>query len=118
VILSTGSSASLRGGTGGSAYPASKHGLVGLTRSIGWQYARHGIRCNLVVPGGILNHDPAAVQAVANPFGWSNVEPIVAAIPRMGDISEITPVVLFLASDAASYVNGAVIVADGGWSAG
>jgi len=51
-IINVGSTASLHGGAAGAAYTASKHALVGLTRSTAWMYAKKGIRCNAICPGG------------------------------------------------------------------
>src|SRR6476469_7745146 len=52
-IINTASEAGLRGGAAGTPYTVSKHGVVGLTRSIAFHYASHGIRCNAVCPGGV-----------------------------------------------------------------
>src|SRR5690606_25872171 len=51
-IVNIGSTASLSGGAAGVAYTTSKHGMLGLTRSTAWMYAKRGLRCNAILPGG------------------------------------------------------------------
>jgi NAD(P)-dependent dehydrogenase (short-subunit alcohol dehydrogenase family) len=117
VIINTASAAGLTGGAAGAAYTTSKHALVGLTKNIAWQYATSGIRCVAVCPGGVETNigwgggEPSA-------FGWERMQPLVAAIDRAAKPEEIAHVALFLASDEASFVNGAIIPVDGGWLAG
>lgn len=106
---------SIAGGVVGFAspqYDASKAGLIGLTRHIASRWGRHGIRVNAICPGFI-----------ETPFigpDWS-AERLARvreriALGRLGSAEEIARVALFLASDDASYVTGAAIVADGGWT--
>jgi NAD(P)-dependent dehydrogenase (short-subunit alcohol dehydrogenase family) len=102
------------------AYSASKHAVIGLTRTAAGEVGRQGIRVNAVCPGpidtalidtlhaGINPQDPAAVKAFnvgRNPMG------------RYGAPEEVARLVVFLASDAASYVNGAAWLIDGGRTA-
>jgi NAD(P)-dependent dehydrogenase (short-subunit alcohol dehydrogenase family) len=99
---------------GADAYTASKGGLVALTRAMAAEWGRRGIRVNCICPGPVdtpMNapwlRDPAKVRFFESscPLG------------RVATADEVAEVVLFLASDSASYLNGAVIPVDGGWTA-
>lgn len=115
VIVNVASIGGLFGGRAGVSYTASKHALIGLTRSIAYQYAKKGIRCNAVCPGGVATnisvHNP-------NPLGIERLQTTMPAARRTAQPNELARVVLFLASDDSSFVNGEVLVADGGWTAG
>jgi NAD(P)-dependent dehydrogenase (short-subunit alcohol dehydrogenase family) len=99
-------------------YPVAKHGLIGLVRAIGVQYARDGIRVNAIAPGyietGLLRDhfaaaaDPAAARAE-----------VCDLLPpgRIGRPDEVAMTALFLASDEAPFINAATITIDGGRSA-
>jgi NAD(P)-dependent dehydrogenase (short-subunit alcohol dehydrogenase family) len=109
-IVNASSTFGLAGGAGG-PYPASKHAVVGLTKSVALDYAEMGIRVNSVHPGAIetpmidrLRHDPILAEALEtmHPMG------------RMGRPEEIAAAVVWLCSDAASFVTGHTLVADGG----
>jgi NAD(P)-dependent dehydrogenase (short-subunit alcohol dehydrogenase family) len=95
-------------------YVASKHGVVGLTRCVALEYAARGVRCNVIAPGVIDTPMTQPVRAVKEAH-----DRLLAAIPqgRMGTALEIANVAVWLCSDRASYVNGAVVAADGGWLA-
>jgi 3-oxoacyl-[acyl-carrier protein] reductase len=89
---------------GASGYTAAKAAMVGMTRSVALEYARHGITCNAVLPGWITTSSVSSRQIRAGkacPTG------------RSGTPEEVAACVAFLASDAASYVNGASLVVDG-----
>ncbi len=97
------------------AYAASKGGVVSLTRQMAMDYGRLGIRTNCVVPGAIdtamLRSDIAHGDGVeASLAGWARVQPI----GRVGQPDDIAQVICWLASDAAGFVLGAAIHADGG----
>ncbi len=111
-IVNIGSTSSLRAWEGLSYYSAAKHGLVGLTRTLAREVAQDGIRVNLVCPH--LVETPLTTTYREGP----EYEQLVADIPlrRWGELDEVARVVRFIASDAASYVTGAVIPVDGGWS--
>ena len=101
-------------------YGAAKAGLVAAARALAVEVGRHGIRVNTIAPGTIdtpmLERDLAGMNlAEADSF----LERVRAAnaLGRIGDPSEIASVLVFLASDAASYVTGTTIVADGGFLA-
>ncbi|MGO9606426.1 MAG: SDR family NAD(P)-dependent oxidoreductase [Candidatus Binataceae bacterium] len=115
AIINTGSVSGLAGDYGLGAYNAIKAGVINLTRTTAIEYARKGIRCNAVCPGAILT-PPILKSRQAIPELAEKTE---AAIPmgRYGEPIEIANVVLFLASDEASYVNGTYIIADGGLTA-
>jgi meso-butanediol dehydrogenase/(S,S)-butanediol dehydrogenase/diacetyl reductase len=112
AIINTGSVSGLAADYGLGAYNAIKAGVINLTRATAIEYARKGIRCNAVCPGAILT-PPIMKSRNANPELAEKTE---RAIPmgRYGEPVEIANVVVFLASDEASYVNGTTIVADGG----
>lgn len=105
----------LRGGVAGPAYTASKHGVIGLARNVGYMYAKKGIRSNVVAPGGV--NTEIATRIEIDPEGGATLGAGMVTNPRMGEADEIARVTLFLASDDSSFVNGAVVVADSGWSA-
>lgn len=115
VIVNISSIGGLFGARGGAAYAASKHGLIGLTKNVAATYGREGIRAVAVCPGAVdtgisLGGDPS-------PKGLEALKATLPANPRAGTALEIANLLLFLASDEASFVNGAAIVADGGWTA-
>jgi meso-butanediol dehydrogenase/(S,S)-butanediol dehydrogenase/diacetyl reductase len=112
AIVNTASVSGLAGDYTLGAYNAVKAGVVNLTRVTGIEYARKGIRCNAVCPGPIAT-PPLLRLEDARP---DTIARIREAIPmgRLGEPQEIANVVLFLASDEASFVTGAFFVADGG----
>jgi meso-butanediol dehydrogenase/(S,S)-butanediol dehydrogenase/diacetyl reductase len=114
VIVNTASISGLRADLGIAGYNAAKAGVINLTRVVAIEYARDGIRCNCICPGAI--DTPLLAGALSIPgFGDRMRE----AIPmgRLGKPEEMANVVLFLASDLASFVTGAAFVADGGQTA-
>jgi len=116
-IINIASEAGLRGGIGGVAYTVSKHGLVGLTRSVAWAYRQDGIRCNAVCPGGI-GATEILNDASIDPADAERWRSIMSLAGEPGDPQSIASAVLFLASDESAYVNGVLLPVDGGWSAG
>lgn len=114
-IINISSVGGLQGSRAGAAYTASKHGLVGLSKNIGFMYAQKGIRCNVIAPGGVNTNIVAGMKQ--DPFGYERCVSGGANNPRVGESEEIARTALFLASDDSSFINGAVITADGGWIA-
>ncbi|MFC8393317.1 SDR family NAD(P)-dependent oxidoreductase [Streptomyces sp. NPDC057238] len=115
AVVNTASEAGLRGSAAGAAYTASKHGVVGLTRNLAVMYRKQGIRANAIAPGGTatniaVNADPAA-------HGPATLGPHFVNLGRLARPEEQAAAILFLASDAAGNVNGAVLPVDDGWSA-
>ena len=96
------------------AYNAAKAGVINLTRVTAIEYAASGIRVNCVCPGAI--DTPLLRPSLAIP-GFGETTSAMIPMGRLGQPDEIANVVLFLASDLASYVTGAAIVADGGLTA-
>lgn len=115
-IVSTASVAGLIGSRGGTAYCASKHGVVGLTKSAALEYARKKIRVNCVCPGVIRT--PMIDRLLAD-MGGNGMENLVGQEPmaRLGEPVEIAEAVVFLLSDQASFVTGVAMPVDGGWIA-
>ncbi|OMF38433.1 3-ketoacyl-ACP reductase [Paenibacillus sp. FSL H8-0548] len=117
VIINTASTGGFSGAHAGVAYTASKHAVIGITKNTGFMYAQKGIRCNAIAPGATMTNIANTINNV-NEFGASRTKVTQGVIPRVGQAEEIAQVALFLASDESSFVNGAVIAADGGWTAG
>ncbi len=115
VIINISSVGGFEGCRAGAAYTASKHGLIGLSKNIAFMYAAEGIRCNVIAPGGVSTS--IAKNSKPDKFGYDRAVSGSNNMPRMGDAVEIAHVVKFLASDDSSYMNGATVVVDGGWTA-
>lgn len=115
VIVNVASAAGLGGGFAGAAYTTSKHGVVGLTRNVAAMYAKRGIRCVGVCPGGVNTQ----IGMGGNPSeeGMKALGVGLATMPRAGEPKELAAVILMAASDDASFLNGALIPVDGGWLA-
>lgn len=95
------------------AYVASKHGVVGLTKSLAGELGPHGIRCNAICPGYF--HTDMAEPVSANPALLETVRSHIS-VGRWGNPEELQGAAVFLASDASSYVNGHSLMVDGGVS--
>jgi 3-oxoacyl-[acyl-carrier protein] reductase len=113
AIINVASTAGLNGGNGGVAYTASKHGVIGFTRQLCFDYARKGIRCNVICPGAVETGMTKEIFASPDAAVMAAVES--APIGRWAQPDELANVALFLASDEASFVNGAVYLVDGGF---
>jgi len=96
-------------------YCASKGGIVGMTEALAVELAPFGIRVNAIAPGMI---DTPMIDPVKKDPG--TMEAMLARVPmhRVGKPEEVSNLVLFLASDASSYITGSTVVIDGGWLAG
>jgi NAD(P)-dependent dehydrogenase (short-subunit alcohol dehydrogenase family) len=112
AIVNTASVAGLLGLPGASSYPASKHGVVGLTRTAAADHAEDHIRVNAICPGYV--ETPMTVDARQR-----HGNRLFARVPqgRFGQPEEIAEAVVFLCSDRASFVTGSCWTADGGYSA-
>ena len=99
-------------------YSATKHAVIGLTRSVSQEVAALGIRVNAVCPG--LMPTPMVLEADLSGLGDVDLGAIVNQVPmkRPSDVAEVAKTVTFLASDDASYITGAELLVDGGWHAG
>ena len=116
IIINIASLGGLCGSRAGVAYTASKHAVIGLTRNVGFQYAKSGIRCNAIAPGAVQTNIASTITA-PDKFGMERAMAGISLSPRTGGPEEIANIALFLASDESSFVNASVITADAGWSA-
>ena len=117
-IINIASIGGLKGGVAGAAYTTSKHALIGLTKNTGHMYAKTGIRCNAIAPGAVATSIGETIDMTKiTPMVQDRIMTGMALNPRIGEPNEIAAAALFLASDDASFINGAVLVVDGGWSA-
>jgi NAD(P)-dependent dehydrogenase (short-subunit alcohol dehydrogenase family) len=114
AIINAGSVASVVGFQGIPAYTAAKHGVVGLTKVAALDYATKGIRVNAILPG-VIDTPMMDVFSGGTDEGraqMASLEPV----GRMGTPAEMAEVVLWLGSDAASFVTGHALAADGGFT--
>jgi NAD(P)-dependent dehydrogenase (short-subunit alcohol dehydrogenase family) len=116
IIINIASAGGLLGSRAGAAYTASKHAVVGLTKNVGFQYAKLGIRCNAIAPGAVNTNIGKTIYDPSK-FGMERAMAGISLNPRVGEPEEIAKVALFLACDDSSFVNGTVITADAGWTA-
>jgi NAD(P)-dependent dehydrogenase (short-subunit alcohol dehydrogenase family) len=119
AIVNTASTAALLGSPGMPAYVASKHAVLGLTKTASGEVARHGVRVNAVCPGPIDTRMIHDLEAQLNPGDPQSVaRKYQASIPigRYGTPEEVANTVLFLCSDLAGNITGAHFVVDGGRS--
>ncbi len=111
AVVNTSSGAGIRGVAGGAAYAASKHAIIGLTRSAALDYAKQNIRVNAVLPGNIET-------PMMDRFTGGDIQKAIDLEPvgRLGKPEEIAEAVLWMCSDLSGFVTGAATVIDGGWS--
>jgi len=116
-IVNTASAAAMGGGAAGAAYTVSKHGLVGLTRSTSWRYALDGISCNAMACGAVETNIQQSIDSshidAAGAARYQQYQALIPAFLKPLDIAELA---LFLASDDARNINGAIVPIDGGWA--
>ena len=113
-IVNTASEAALRGSAAGVAYTASKHAVVGLTKSTAFMYGPSGLRVNAVAPGPTITNIEATF---ASPLGAERVRQAMAILPDAAEAEALAASITFLLSDDGVNVNGVVLASDGGWSA-
>ena len=115
VIVNNISAGGLYGGRAGAAYTASKHAVVGLTKNTAFMFADKGICCNGIAPGAVMTNISASMTNVSQ-YGVGKQQLGMGLNPRVGQPEEIANLAIFLASDEASFINGVVVTADGGWT--
>ncbi len=116
VIINNSSIGGMFGVRGGAAYVTSKHGLNGLTRNMAATYGVYGnIRVNAIAPGGVETDIQGTIK---DPSELGNKALEDKGEMPMGSSEDLARVALFLASDDSSFVNGAILTADGGWTTG
>ncbi|MCW2271763.1 2,5-dichloro-2,5-cyclohexadiene-1,4-diol dehydrogenase [compost metagenome] len=115
-IINTASVAGIRGTFGAAAYSASKHGVIGLTRSAALEYGKYGVRINALCPGLI---ETPMTAGPGSGFSEQMINGAVRSTPlrRQGSPEEMAEMVLWLAGPRAAYSTGAHYVVDGGFSA-
>ena len=111
-IINISSIQGLVGGRNSAAYTTIKHALIGFTRSVAYDYGPQNIRCNAICPGAIRTR-------ISPPPGSELHRRQInkTFLGRIGEPHEVGAAAVFLASDEASYVTGAVLAVDGGWTA-
>lgn len=113
-IINTASSAGMIGIPGCDAYTATKGAIVQLTKSLAAEYGRYNIRTNCISPAAIMTPMVRQSNLDDETFDAESFLKLRTPLRRFGTPEEVAQVALFLASDAASYLNGAVIATDGG----
>ncbi len=118
AVVNIASVGAIEGGAAGAAYTTAKHGLVGLTKNTAWMYATRGVRANAIAPGGTKTSIAETMpQERIDPEGAARVAAYAGLMPAMLDPEDIAALALFLASDEARFINGAIVTADAGWTA-
>ncbi|WNM23722.1 SDR family NAD(P)-dependent oxidoreductase [Demequina capsici] len=113
-IVNIASEAGLRGSAAGAAYTASKHAVVGLTKSSAFMYGPSGLRVNAVAPGGVITNIEARFDS---PLGEERVMGALAVSPPPTTADQLAASITFLLSDDGVNLNGVILPSDGGWSA-
>ena len=114
TIVNVASMASTAAGRGGLAYTSAKHGLLGLTRQMSLDHGRTGVRINAVLPGPIATEMIARVLAI--PQHPVTMKMGMSPAKRPGEPIEVAQAIAFLASDDASFIHGAALAVDGGYT--
>lgn len=111
-IINIASVQGLVAGRNSVAYTTVKHGLIGFTRSVAYDFGAQNIRCNAICPGAIRTR-------ISPPPGSELHQRQISKtfLGRVGEPCEVASAAVFLASDEASYITGAVLAVDGGWTA-
>jgi NAD(P)-dependent dehydrogenase (short-subunit alcohol dehydrogenase family) len=113
-VVNIASEAGIRGSAAGLAYTASKHAVVGMTKSSAFMYTQKGIRFNAVAPGPVATN----IQATfASELGQERISEAMVVLPPVAEAIQLAASITFLLSDDGTNVSGAILPSDGGWSA-
>jgi NAD(P)-dependent dehydrogenase (short-subunit alcohol dehydrogenase family) len=112
-IVNTASEAGLRGSAAGLAYTASKHAVVGMTKSAAFMYWPSGIRINAVAPGPVATNIEVHFSSE---LGKQRLGAAMRNIPPVAEASQLAASITFLLSDDGSNITGVILPSDGGWS--
>jgi 3-oxoacyl-[acyl-carrier protein] reductase len=117
AIVNTASIAGMVAGAGGVAYTATKHGVVGLTRQLAQECGALGIRVNAIAPGVIATG--MSMQLIEEPSRNDFTSSMIERTPagRLGRDDEVARLAVYLASEDAAFIQGALVPIDGGWTA-
>jgi len=113
-IVNIASEAGLRGSAAGVAYTASKHAVVGITKSASFMYAPHGIRINAVSPGPVITNIEARFDSE---LAQERLENAMGIMPPPVTADQLAASITFLLSDDGVNLNGVILPSDGGWAA-
>ncbi|RPE77808.1 MULTISPECIES: SDR family NAD(P)-dependent oxidoreductase [unclassified Frondihabitans] len=113
AIVNVASEAGLRGSSAGLAYTASKHAVVGITKSSAFMYGPSGLRVNTVAPGSTITNIQASFDST---LGEGRIKPLLALIPAPVEAARLAASITFLLSDDAVNLNGVILPSDGGQS--
>jgi len=114
-IVNVSSEAGLRGSAAGAAYTASKHAVIGLTKSTSVFYAPKGVRANVVAPGGVATNVEGTMRSA---WAGERLGPLLqTVVPPVAQAEQLAASITWLLSDDSANVTGAVLASDGGWSA-
>jgi NAD(P)-dependent dehydrogenase (short-subunit alcohol dehydrogenase family) len=114
AILNVSSEAGLRGNASGNAYTASKHGIIGVTKSAAFMYGPKGIRVNSIAPGGVATGIPFPPNV--SEYGSARLGAFQGQIPSIATAEQLAASITFLLSDDGVNINGVILASDGGWS--
>ncbi|NGP45284.1 3-oxoacyl-ACP reductase [Bacillaceae bacterium SIJ1] len=114
TIMNVASIAAMVAGGGGAAYTASKHGLVGYTKQLSFDYGKKGIKANAICPGAVSTGMTEEILRDEDAPVMESIKGVPAG--RYAQPEEIANLALFLASDESDFIHGAVMPIDGGWT--
>jgi len=115
AIVNVASEAGLRGACAGAAYTASKHAVIGFTRSTAFMYAPYGIRVNAIAPGAVMTNIDGSMKSA---LAMERLGPLMGVIvPKAATAEQLAEHICWLSSDSAANITGIVMPSDGGWSA-
>jgi NAD(P)-dependent dehydrogenase (short-subunit alcohol dehydrogenase family) len=116
-VINIASTSGLAGNTNQGAYVASKHGVVGLTKSIALDYGRHNVRANAICPGFIETERSVKFSTLHRGPDWRRTKLADIPLGRFGRPADVANLAVFLASDESAFITGAAIPIDGGTAA-